>query len=189
VTDHRRALAERNTASILDAVERLLARGTPLSMLAIAAEAGVSRPTLYARFKSVGQIVEAAVERSVIESMASFTAARPDEGPPLEALERMLDASWNELARYEPLTRGAFDHMSPGAVHRTHDAMIAPLSALVERGRRAGDFRADVPAEWLVSMYFALVHGAEDHARTHGTDRAEALALLKTTASAVFGGC
>ncbi len=44
--DHRRAIAERNAAGILDAVERLLQRGSSLNMAAIAAEAGVSRPTL-----------------------------------------------------------------------------------------------------------------------------------------------
>jgi AcrR family transcriptional regulator len=48
VVDHRRATADRNAAAILDATERLLERGAALNMRAIAAEAGVSRPTLYA---------------------------------------------------------------------------------------------------------------------------------------------
>jgi AcrR family transcriptional regulator len=45
-------------------------------MVAIAAEAGVSRPTLYARFKSIGDIVEAAVEQSVHASVAAYARGR-----------------------------------------------------------------------------------------------------------------
>ena len=80
--DRRRATAERNAAAILDAVERLLNRGEPLSMLALAKESGLSRPTVYAHYESVGAAVEAAVERTVERSTAAFAAARPDDGRP-----------------------------------------------------------------------------------------------------------
>jgi len=184
--DHRRATAQRNAAAILDATERLLGRRVPLSMVAIAAEAGVSRPTLYAHHKTIGDIVEAAVERSVVQSLAAFEAAKPESGPAEDALRRMVAASWAQLARFEALARGAGEHLSPGALHRTHEAMMAPLHALVARGRRNGAFRTDVPAEWLVTLYFALMHGAEEHAHTHGMPRDEALELLTATVLDLF---
>jgi hypothetical protein len=56
----------------------------------------------------------------------------------------------------------------------------------VERGQRDGVFRTDLPAEWLVTTFYALVHGADDHARTHGVERGETLALLSTTVREVF---
>src|SRR5205085_7062427 len=87
--DHRRAIAERNAAGILDALERLGARGAAVNMAAIAAEAGVSRPTLYAHYKTLGAVVEAAAERTVVASRAAFEAARPQDGPADQALERM----------------------------------------------------------------------------------------------------
>lgn len=186
--DHRRAVAERNAAAILDALQRLLARGAPVNMAAIAAEAGVSRPTLYAHYKTIGDVVEAAVARSVVASTAAFAAARPEEGPADEALERMLEASWGRLAIFQALARRAADHLPPGALHRTHDAMLAPLQGLVERGQREGAFRTDLPPEWLQTMYFQLVHGADEHAAVHGLPRAEALALLKTSAVDLFRG-
>src|ERR671928_210307 len=133
--DHRRATAQRNAASIVDAAERLLARRTPLSIVAIAAEAGVSRPTLYAHYRSIPEIVEAAVERSVVASLAAFEEARPEDGPAHEALLRMAEASWQQLGRYEALARGAAEHLPAGAVHRSHQAMLAPLQALVDRQR------------------------------------------------------
>jgi TetR/AcrR family transcriptional regulator, mexCD-oprJ operon repressor len=184
--DHRRATAQRNAAAILDATERLLADRTPLSVVAIAAEAGVSRPTLYAHYKSIPEIVEAAVERSVVASLAAFEQARPDEGPPYDALLRMAEVSLQQLARYDALARGAGEHLAPGAAHRSHEAMLAPLRALITRGREAGVFRTDVPAEWLLTMYFALVHGADEHAASHATDRADVLDLLKVSLVDVF---
>jgi TetR/AcrR family transcriptional repressor of mexCD-oprJ operon len=179
--DHRRATSERNAAAILDAVERLLGRGDPLSIVAIAAEAGLSRPTVYAHYKSVGAAVEAAAERTVQRSTAAYEAARPGEGPAEAALERLIAISWDRLAEFQGFARHAREYVSPGATHRTHGALIAPLEALVQRGRREGAFRTDVPSAWLVTMYLALVHGASDHATAHAQPRDEALALVTKT--------
>jgi hypothetical protein len=63
---------------------------------------------------------------------------------------------------------------------------MAHMQALVERGQRDGAFRTDLPADWLVTTFYSLVHGADDHARTHGLDRSEALDMLRTTIHAVF---
>jgi TetR/AcrR family transcriptional regulator, mexCD-oprJ operon repressor len=185
VVDHRRATAQRNAASILDAAERLLARRTPLSMVAIAAEAGVSRPTLYAHYRSIPDVVEAAVERSVVASLTAFEEAQPDDGPADQALLRMAEASWRQLGRYEALARGGAEHLPAGAVHRSHHAMLAPLQALVDRGRREGAFRTDLPTDWLVSLYFALLHGAQEHA-AGDADRAQTLDLLRITLADLF---
>jgi TetR/AcrR family transcriptional repressor of mexCD-oprJ operon len=184
--DHRRATAQRNAAAILDATERLLAQRVPLSIVAIAAEAGVSRPTLYAHYKSIADIMEAAVERSVIASVAAFEQARPQDGPPDEALLRMVEASWQQLDRYEALARGAADHLTTGTLRRTHQAMLAPLHALIERGHREGSFRTDLPIDWLITLYFALVHGADEHAARQEIDREHALELLRTTLIDLF---
>jgi TetR/AcrR family transcriptional regulator, mexCD-oprJ operon repressor len=184
--DHRRATALRNAAAILDASERLLGRNATLTMAAIAAEAGVSRPTLYAHYKTIGDIVEAAVERSVRESLAAVEAARPNVGPAPEALLRMAEASWDQLARYQGLTRRAGEYLSAGALHRTHKPLMAHMHALVERGRVDGAFRTDLPADWLVTIFYALVHAADDHAAAHVLERDEALELLTATVSDLF---
>jgi TetR/AcrR family transcriptional regulator, mexCD-oprJ operon repressor len=184
--DHRRAIAERNAAGILDALERLLARGGPVNMAAIATEAGVSRPTLYAHYKTIADVVEAAVERTVLASMTGFEAARLDDGPADEALDRMLQASWGQLARFQGFAHVATEHLPAGAMHRSHHAMMAPLRGLIERGQREGAFRDDLPAEWLQTMYFQLVHGADQHTAAYGVSRAEALELLRTSARDLF---
>lgn len=186
--DHRRATAERNAAAILDAAERLLARAEPVTMVAVAAEAKLSRPTVYAHYKRVAEIVEAAISRTVEASQAAFAAARPDEGDAAEALSRMLAASWSRLEGSEGLVRRAGEYVSEGARHRTHGALIAPVERLVRRGRDEGAFRVDVPVEWLVTMYLGMVHAAADHAAVHGTEREEALGLLQRTVGELFRG-
>jgi TetR/AcrR family transcriptional regulator, mexCD-oprJ operon repressor len=185
-TDHRRATAERNAVAILDAAERLLVRAEPLTMVAVATESGLSRPTVYAHFRSVSEIVEAAAERTVIAATAAFAAARPDEGPAGEALMRMVAASWQQLAGSEGFVRRASQYVSEGARHRTHGALIAPLKALVLRGSAEDAFRSDVPVDWLVTMYLGLVHAAADHAVVHDAPREEARTLLQTTVGELF---
>jgi len=186
VIDHRRATAERNAAAILDAAERLLPGREPLSMVAIAAEAGVSRPTLYAHFKTINEVVEAAAERAVNASVAAIEGAQPADGPADEALERMLTASWARLAHFDALARGAAEYLSPRIMARTHAPVMALMQSLVERGRRDGVFRTDLPAEWLVTSAYALIHAADDFARSRGLKRGDALAMLVTTVRDLF---
>lgn len=184
--DHRRATAERNAVAILDAAERLLTRGEAVTMVAVAGEARLSRPTVYAHYRSVGEIVEAAAERTVAASTAAFAAARPQEGPAGEALARLVAAAWHQLAGSEGLVRRGAEYVSEGARHRTHGALIAPVAALAARGRAEGAFRTDVPVDWLVTMYLALVHAAADHAAVHATPPDEALRLLQRTVGELF---
>ena len=125
--DHRRATAERNSAAILDAAERLLADGTSLSMAAVAGQAGVSRVTLYAHFASLPEVVEAVVERAISASMAAIDGARPGDGPAGEALSRVLDAAWAQLAHQDAVARAAAEHVPPERLRRLH----APLMTLV----------------------------------------------------------
>src|ERR1700716_1626461 len=90
---YQRAIAERNVEAILGAAEELLARRAQTSMSAVAAQAGVSRVTLYSHFPAWEAVLEAAVERAVRRTMTALQAARPDDGPPAPALERMLAAA------------------------------------------------------------------------------------------------
>jgi TetR/AcrR family transcriptional regulator, mexCD-oprJ operon repressor len=98
----------------------------------------------------------------------------------------MTEASWQQLGRYDALARGAAEHLTTGTLHRTHQAMLAPLHALIERGRRDDTFRTDLPTDWLITLYFALVHGADEHAASHDMDRAHALQLLQTSLTDLF---
>src|SRR5262245_61592676 len=102
-TAYQRDVAERNVEAILDAAEELLASREHASISAVAAQAGVSRVTVYAHFPTWTALLEAAVERAVRHTMTALQSVHPDDGPPVEALDRMLAATWQHLARYRAM--------------------------------------------------------------------------------------
>ena len=118
--DHRRATAERNVEAILDATERLLARGGQASIAAVAAEAGVSRVTVYAHFAKLPELIEAVVERAVERTRAVRAAAAVDDGPALDALDRMLTLGWRELDRQTAVARAAGEHLAPDRMRHSN---------------------------------------------------------------------
>jgi AcrR family transcriptional regulator len=185
-TDHRRATAERNIAAILDAAERLLARGAATSIVAVAAEAGVSRVTVYGHFPAREDILEAVVERATRGAVAALDAAEPERGPPGEAFERLITASWAGLTRHLSTGRAAAEQLSPDAMRRAHEPILGRVRALIERGRDAGDFRTDVPAEWHVATMLALSHAAADEVRAGRMDADTAGAALRVTLRAAM---
>jgi AcrR family transcriptional regulator len=142
----------------------------------------VSRPTLYAHYKTIGDVVEAVVARAVQESTAAIAAAEPQSGPPLDALERLVAASWARIAHFDAVAHGAREHISAAALNRAHAPVMGYVRELVLRGQADGTFRKDLPADWLVTTYFALVHGAADVAGK----REEVLALLQTSLRDLF---
>jgi AcrR family transcriptional regulator len=106
--DHRRATAERNVAAILDATAALLSQQGTASIAAVAAQAGVSRVTVYAHFP--------------------------------------------------------------------------------ERGQADGSFRADVPAGWLVTSFFALIHACAGDVHAGWLDAGDAQRVLTLTVTDLFAG-
>ena len=102
LTRYQREVAERNVEAILDAAEELVQQGQA-NISAVAAMAGVSRVTVYAHFPTWQALLEAAVERAVRRTMAALQSVHPEDGPPVEALDRMIAAAWQHLARYEAM--------------------------------------------------------------------------------------
>lgn len=186
--DHKRATAERNVEAILDGAERLLERGEKATISAVATESGVSRVTVYSHFEDRQRLLEAVVERTVRRVMASVEPAEVDQGPPVEALDRLIAASWTELARNSAIRRASSAELGSDAMHRVHAHAHGVIRALVERGRDDGSFRTDVPSAWLVASLLALIHTAADEVRENRLEAGEALDALTTTATDLFRG-
>jgi AcrR family transcriptional regulator len=186
VTDPRRATAERNLEAILDATERLLGRGQQPSISAVAGEAGVSRPTVYAHFADRRALLAALVERTVRETMAAIESADVDTGSASEALPRLIEASWQQLASHDQIAHAAASELSADAMRAAHESARAVIGRLIERGRHDGSFRTDVPAHWLVTASLALVHAAAEEVRIGDLDADAALATLSLTVADLF---
>ena len=180
-TDHRRLRAQRSVEAILDAAERLLERGEDPGVSAVAAESGVSRPTVYAHFPTREALLEALVERVVEHAGHVLVTARLDEGTPTEALDRLIASGWAEMERHRTVAVAAADALGEGPRRRAMIALHGPIASLIERGRAEGAFRTDLPVHWLLSCYFAVMHGAADDVRAGRLDGDAAVGLLKTT--------
>ena len=180
-TDHRRAVAERNVAAILDAAGALLTRHAQASIAAVANEAGVSRVTVYAHFATREDLLEAVVERAVQRSIVSLEAAQPDAGPPLDALERLIGAGWREFEHNSTIAQAAADQLSPTALTRAHQAAHHRIASFIEHGRDAGSLRTDLPTDWLVTATLALMHACGDEVRASRLNAVAAPRILTTT--------
>jgi TetR/AcrR family transcriptional regulator, mexCD-oprJ operon repressor len=186
--DYQRAIAERNVGAILDAAEELLEERAAASISAVAARAGVSRVTVYAHFPTWEALLEAAVERAVRRTMTALEATHPDDGPPVQALERMLTAAWQHLARYGAMAQAVAEQLSSQAVTRTHQAVHRTVGALLERGQADGSFRTDLPAAWLVTACIALIHACAQEVRADRIGERDAARILTATVRDLFTG-
>ena len=182
------AIVRRNQKAILDAAELLLERRERTSVSAVAAQAGVSRVTVYSHFSGQEPILEAVVGRAVGRAVAALKAAEPDRGPADEALARVLAASWEELGHNAAIVRAAMVDLSAEAMRRSHGQGRTIIRKLIERGRQDGTFRSDLETDWLLISFFALIHAARDEVQA-GRVRAEsALESLLVTIGDLFRG-
>jgi hypothetical protein len=120
--------------------------------------------------------------------MTAIESAEPERGPAHDALERVLAASWEELARNEEIARAAAAELSADAMRRAHQAARAVISKLVERGRSEGTFRTDLATDWLVTSTLALIHAAAEEVRAGALDSEHALDALSHTIADLFAG-
>src|SRR5260221_6090845 len=83
-------IADRNIEAILDAAEELLELQGHATISAVAAQAGVSRVTVYAHFPTWDALLEAAVERALGPTMKALESANPDDRAPAQDPDPML---------------------------------------------------------------------------------------------------
>jgi AcrR family transcriptional regulator len=166
----REAISEHNVQAILDAAERLLERGEEPSISAVAGEAGVSRPTVYAHFPDRRVLLQALAQRTVKHAMSAIGAAEPDRGPAAGALQRLIASSWQEIASHDEIARAAARELSADAMRQSHASARDTIGELIRRGRKDGSFRTDLPVSWLVTASLALMHATAEEVRTGQLD-------------------
>jgi AcrR family transcriptional regulator len=180
----RRADAERSIASILDAALEALASDPDASMAEIARRAGVVRATIYVHFPTRDSLLDAVMERAVTDVAEATRAAEPHRGEPVEALERVLRATWRELARFHALLAINTARLSAEELHRRHLPVLDQLEPLIERGQREGVFRGDLPVAWHLAVVRAIVHTASAAIQGGRIPESEAEAAMLSTAVA-----
>ena len=182
----RRADAERSVAAILDAALEALASDPDSSMSEIARRAGVVRATIYVHFPTRTDLLDAVMEHAVTQVADAMRDAEPHRGEPIEALERVLRATWRELARFHALLAINTARLSAQELHRRHVPMLDQLEPLIERGQKQGIFRSDLPVSWHLAVIRAIVHAASHEIQGGRLAESKAEAAMLSTAVAAI---
>jgi AcrR family transcriptional regulator len=178
----RRADAERSVAAILDAAIQALASDPDSSMSEIARRAGVVRATIYVHFPTRTDLLDAVMEHAVAQVVEAMRGAEPQRGEPVEALERVLRATWRQLAQFHGLLAMNTARLSAEELHRRHVPMLDQIEPLIERGQKQGVFRSDLPVAWHLAVVRAIVHAASAAIQGGRIAESEAEAAMLTTA-------
>jgi AcrR family transcriptional regulator len=153
--EYLRADAARNVHRIVEVAARLLGEDPSAGMGDVAAAAGVSRATVYRHYPTREALIAAIQIQAIEDSERALLACRLDEGSATDALHRLCTA-WLDVAE-----RYAFAQLGLVVDEETrqHRQRILgePLRALIERGKAAGEFAADVPTDWTLRVFGALL--------------------------------
>jgi AcrR family transcriptional regulator len=163
-----RSDARENQDRLLRAAARRFARdGTQASLKAIAQDAGVGIATLYRRFPTREQLVEATY-RSEVERVAASAETLLETAPPLDALRDWMRGFIDLLAaKYgmaDTLKAALAEH--GGLRTDIRQSLTDALQRLLDACAKAGAVRADVEAfDVLLGLGgIALIAGAPDQA-------------------------
>jgi AcrR family transcriptional regulator len=184
----RRADADRSVAAILDAGLEALASDPDSSMSEIARRAGVVRATIYVHFPTRETLLDAVMAYAVGQVVESMRGAEPERGEPVEALERVLRATWRQLGQFHGLLALNTARLSAEELHRRHVPMLDQLEPLIKRGQKQGVFRSDLPVSWLLAVTRSIVHAASHEIRGGRLPESEAEAVMISTILAAISG-
>ena len=179
---HRRADAERNTTSIINAALEGLASDPDASMAEIARRAGVVRATVYMHFPTRESLLDAVMEHATGLVAEAIRGAEPARDAPREALERVLLATWLQLSQFHSVLAINISRLSAKDLRRRHLPMTTQFIPLLERGQAEGVFRSDVSATWLIAVLRAIVHVASTELQAGRLSQAEVERTMLTTA-------
>ena len=183
----RRSDADRSVAAILDAGLEALASDPDSSMSEIARRAGVVRATIYVHFPTRESLLDAVMEYAIGQVLEAMRGAEPHRGEPAEALERVLLATWRQLARFHGLLALNTARLSAEELHRRHLPMLDQLEPLIGRGQNAGVFRSDLSVTWQLAVIRAIVHAASREIQGGRIAESEVEAAMLSTILGAIG--
>jgi AcrR family transcriptional regulator len=169
----------------LDAAQECLARDPHATVAQIAAAAGVGRVTLYGHFATRAELVDAVFAR-VTDHANAVLDPIDTSGEPVAALARLTAASWQVVHSFRGMLAAAESELPAERIRGHHDRHLERLGELVDRGRRAGVFRTDVPQPWLLSTAYGLMHTAAADCAEGRLDAAVAQHAVVATILAAF---
>jgi AcrR family transcriptional regulator len=174
----RRADAERNLERILEAATAVLAENRGASMAEIAEASGLVRATLYRHFPTRDDLMREMYSAALGDALAAVLAADPGNGKATDAIGRVVEALLPVGDRYRILTE---ERPTSPELSEQEEHVGAPMIALLERGRRSGEIRDDMPVRWQAAVLGSLINEALRAVVRGDIRRAEAGRFVTTT--------
>jgi AcrR family transcriptional regulator len=173
----RRADAQRNVERLIAAArEAFAAHGANAPLDDIARSAGVGAGTLYRHFPTRLALVEA-VYRDSVERLCAEGAHLEATEPPAEALVDWLRGFVTVVAEKRGLAAALTDEGQASELFAECHTMInATGGELLDRAKRAGAVRDDIPLSDVLKMAKAFAYAAETS--PEGSALAERLLVL-----------
>jgi AcrR family transcriptional regulator len=165
-----RADARRNRERLLASAAQAFATADgPVSLEAIARDAGVGIGTLYRHFPSREALVEAVFCTELAEVAAS-AGQLLEQHPPAAALRRWMDRYGGFVAAKRGMAQSLHAMFAAGVVQpsQTRESVSGAVETLLKAGAVDGSLRADVRADDVVSSLigiFLASHSTEQAGR------------------------
>lgn len=159
---------------LIDSIAEALAARPNATMAELAQSAGLSRATLHRRFPSREQLLAGIAEQAAVAAERAVTDAQATTGPARDACVRLVTALVPLGARFAFLLReGAWLDERP-AVAPGVAAVTSAINDVIHRGRRAAEFRVDMPASFQARLVLAAVLAAWEAVQAGELGRKEA---------------
>ena len=181
----RRADARRNIEAIIDTAVACLARDPDASVVDIAAAAGVGRVTVYGHFNTRAELIDAALVHTIQRADQALEST-DTSGDAVQALTSLVASSWQIVHQFRNILLAAHRELPPDRVRSVHNRVLRRMQSIVERGRRTGAFRTDLPKHWLITTAFSLMHAAAEDAATGRIKVDQAPGLITATLLGAF---
>jgi len=173
-TDGRRAIGARNREAILEAALAVIQNDPDAGMNEIADGAKVGRATLYRHFPTREDLLTALRQRARRQGKEAMLAANPDEGDPIEALERIV-AALIEVGYRNRVLFGP-DVSRPDLAKR--EEHFEPIARTFERAQREGVISTDFTVTWLTNALRMLLGAARAEFKAGRMAREDGPALI-----------
>jgi AcrR family transcriptional regulator len=148
-------------AAVLDAAVEVLVADPSASLAEVAEAAGIGRTTLHKHWATRDDLLRAVGHRALDrwEHAIGAVVDAPDGGRRDGGLRDLAEAMISVGPYLSFLWRNPSFDRSADIGHRAKSAEAQAL-AVLERARKQGVMRADVPGYWLLHAFYALVYVA-----------------------------
>ena len=179
----------RTRRAILSAAASVLARNRSATLPEIAAAAEVGRTTLHRYFPDRDGLISAAIADSLEAIGQAVAEAQIDQGPPREAMRRLVMAHLDVGDRLMFLFGDPHVMRGHGVVEPDEPHRPDPMIELVERGQAEGVFDRQVSAEWIQQVLWALVYtGIEEVEKGRMPRHGVAATVIRTLENGIHAG-